>query len=304
MNAHNLAGRSIVITGASSGFGRGAALAFAQQGARLTLAARRGEVLGELVAELRTHGCEALSVPTDVGHAREMAQLAAVALENFGRIDVWVNNAGVGAIGPFERIPLEDHVKVIETNLLGTLYGTYYAYRQFLEQGAGTLINIASELGAYTVPYYASYAAAKHGVVGLDEALQQEIEQAELENVHVCTLLPTAHDTPFFEHAGNYSGHATQPGRPLHDPQDVVDAIVRLALDPKNSEIVGADGAVKVLVKRMLPGVARKMAAKQMHKVQIEDAPPAADTAGAVQRPVPHGTGVRATRDEHTERAT
>lgn len=86
--------------------------------------------------------------------------------DRFGRIDIWINNAGVGALGRFETVPLDDHVKVIETDLMGTLYGSYFAYRQFLHQGDGVLINMASELGRHTAPYYASYTAAKHGVVG------------------------------------------------------------------------------------------------------------------------------------------
>jgi short-subunit dehydrogenase len=296
MKSRTLEGQIVVITGASSGFGKGAALAFAREGALLALAARRGEVLEELAAELEAAGTDALSVPTDVSHEREVEELARLTVAKYGRIDVWVNNAGVGAIGPFERVPLADHVKVIETDLLGTLYGTYFAYRQFLEQGSGVLINVASELGRHTVPYYASYAAAKHGVVGLDDALQQEIEQRELANVHVCTLLPTAHDTPFFDHAANYTGRETQAPKPLHDPHDVVETILRLARNPKDTEIAGGDGAIKVLLKSLAPGIAKKMGAKQMHKTQIEDAPLAADTGGAVRAPMEEGTNVSAGR--------
>ncbi len=293
MKDRALKGKVVVITGASSGFGKGAALAFAENGANVVLAARRGDLLEELARECQGFGAKALAMQTDVSRREEVERLAEAATRTMGRIDVWINDAGVGALGRFERIPLDVHEHVIRTNLLGTLYGSYFAYRQFLRQGAGTLINIASELGGHTVPYYASYAATKHAVVGLSDSLRQEIEQNKLKGVHVCVVLPAAHDTPFFDHAANYTGHEVQPPRPLHDPQDVVETLVRLASDPEDREVVGADGVVKILMKHLAPALEEKMAAKYMHRTQMEKAPPAGDTPGAVAAPMPQGTGVR-----------
>jgi short-subunit dehydrogenase len=169
-------------------------------------------------------------------------------------------------------------------------------YRQFLAQGSGILINVASELGRHTVPYYASYAAAKHGVVGLSDALRQELAQNGMDAVHVCLVMPTAHDTPFFDHAANYTGHEVQAPRPLHDPQDVVETLVRLAEDPKDREIVGGDGVIKILLKSVAPRLEERMAARQMHATQMEQAPPAGDSPGAVRTPIPQGTDVSAGR--------
>jgi short-subunit dehydrogenase len=281
-----------VITGASSGFGKGAALEFARQGARLVLAARRADVLEEVANECHAEGGDALACSTDVSSRADVEQLAEEALESFGRIDVWINNAGVGALGRFERVPLEVHEQVIATNLLGTLYGSYCAYRQFLRQGAGVLINIASELGFSTVPYYSSYAAAKHGVVGMSGSLRQEVKQNRIEGVHICTIMPTAHDTPFFDHAANYTGHEITPPKPLHDPQKVVDTIVRIAQNPEDKQIVGADGVAKLVMANLVPVAAEKIGAKQMHETQIEEPPPAEDSPGAVRTPIPEGTGV------------
>jgi short-subunit dehydrogenase len=300
MKSKDLGGKIVVITGASSGFGRGAALRFAREGALLALAARRGEVLEDLAVELEREGHDALAVPTDVSHEREVERLAEETVQKYGRIDVWINDAGVGAIGPFERIPLADHVKVIETNLLGTLYGTYFAYRQFIAQGEGTLINISSELGKHTVPYYSSYAAAKHGVVGLDESLRQEIEQLGRKGIHVCTVLPTAHDTPFFDHAANYTGRETRPPAPLHHPEGVVEAILHLARDPEDSKVVGFDGIAKILLHSVAPALSRKVSAKQMHATQMEQAPLAPNTGGAVQTPSSMGTDVSGGRREES----
>lgn len=288
----DLSQKVIVVTGASSGFGKGAALRFAAEGASLILAARREELLDDLARQCEAAGGQAVAVATDVSDEKDVERLAWRAVDHFGRIDIWVNDAGVGALGRFERIPLADHKQVIATNLLGTLYGSWYAYRQFLKQGGGTLINIASELGSHTVPYYSSYTAAKHGVVGLGDALRQEIDQGKLKGIHVCTVQPTAHDTPFFDHAANYTGHEVQAPKPLHDPENVVETIVRLARDPQDKEIVGGDGIVKILMKKVAPALSEKMGAKQMHKTQMEDPPPAGDSPGAVRAPMREGTEV------------
>jgi short-subunit dehydrogenase len=292
----SLRGKVVVITGASSGFGKGAALELAQEGAKLVLAARRGQLLEELATECRERGGEALACPTDVSKRAEVERLAQAALAAYGRIDVWVNDAGVGALGRFERIPLEVHEQVIGTDFLGTLYGSYCAYRQFLKQGAGILINIASELGYETVPYYTSYTAAKHAVLGLCGSLRQEVKQNQITGVHICAIMPTAHDTPFFDHAANYTGHEIMPPSPLHDPQNVVEAIVRLARDPEDKEVVGADGVVKLALAKVLPKVSEKLGAKQMHKTQMEKPPAAGDTPGAVRAPMREGAGVSAGR--------
>jgi short-subunit dehydrogenase len=304
MEDRSLAGRVIVITGASSGFGKGAALEFARHRTRLVLAARRGELIDDLALECRAKGSEAFAFATDVSLERDVEALAQSALRACGgRIDVWINNAGVGALGPFERIPLADHVQVIQTNLLGTLYGSYFAHQHFLERGEGILINIASELGRHTVPYYSSYTAAKHGVVGLSDALRQEIELKELEDIHVCTVMPTAHDTPFFDHAANYTGHRVEAPKPLHDPQDVIDAIVGLVRNPRDKQIVGGDGIVKVLLKNLAPGMSESLAARQVHRAQMVDAPPAPDSPGAVQAPTERGIGVSAGRRQKRRKA-
>ena len=298
---NTLMGKVIVITGASSGFGKGAALRFAGAGASVILAARRGRLLQELQAQCEDLGGSALAIPTDVSRMADVERLFEKTMEEFGRINVWLNDAGVGAIGPFEKVPLKGHHQVVMTDLMGTIYGSYFAYRQFLRQGSGILINIASELGRHSVPYYTSYTAAKHGVVGLSDSLRQELMASDIREIHVCTVMPTAHDTPFFDHAGNHTGRQVLAPDPLHDPENVVETLYRLVQDPKDREIVGRDGIVKILMKTIAPKLHDRRAARQMHEEQMEQQPPAPETSGAVFAPIPEGTGVSAGRNVSRE---
>jgi short-subunit dehydrogenase len=293
MDEQQLNGRVIVITGASSGFGRGAAVRFAQLGANLVLAARRDLQLDEVARECEGAGGKAVAVPTDVAREADMTRLAQAAIGEYGRIDVWVNNAGAGAVGRFEDVPLDDHIRVIETDLIGTLYGSYFAMQQFRRQGAGTLINVASVIGKIPSPYFASYAAAKHGVVGLSAALRQELMEDKVNDIHVCTVLPTSFDTPFFEHAAQYTGHEASPIPPTYDPKEVVDAIVGMATDPKDDVMVGTAAKVTNVLHHMFPGLVEKMMARQTHKAAFEDARPGENTSGSLHEPMPGGTTVR-----------
>jgi len=293
MGDRELNEKVVVITGASSGFGKGAAREFARNGASVVLAARRDQLLEDLAAECRSLGIQALSVPTDVSQHDEVENLWNVAHTQLERIDVWVNNAGVGALGRFEEIPIDDHVKVIETDLLGVVYGSYYAMRQFRAQGYGTLINVASVIGKVPSPYYASYAAAKHGVVGLSAVLRQELRENNIDTIRVSTIMPTSFDTPFFDHASNYSGHEVTPIPPVYEPEKVVDAIVRMATDPEDEISVGTAAKFSIFAHQVAPGMAEKMMGRNAHKEMMEKAPVADDREGAVHEPVQEGTELK-----------
>lgn len=289
----DLKGKVIVLTGASSGFGRGAAIQFAKRGATLVLAARREHLLEDLVKECENLGAKALAVPTDVSKSYDVELLAEAAIGRFKKIDIWVNDAGAGAIGRFTDIPLEDHIKVIEVDLVGTMVGSYHAMKQFEKQGHGTLINIASVLGKVPAPYYASYAAAKHDVVGLGAALRQELLAQNIDTIHVCTIMPMAMNTPFFEHSSNYTRHEATPVPPLDDAQKVIDEIVKMATSPRDEVPVGMTGGSNLLLHNVVPLVSEATMAALTHRAQMIDAPAASTTSGALQKPSNKGSGIR-----------
>jgi NADP-dependent 3-hydroxy acid dehydrogenase YdfG len=151
-----LPGAVVVITGASSGIGRATARHFARMGACLVLAARRHELLREVVHECERLGGRAMAVPTDVTDAEAVRRLADAAVEAFGGIDVWVNNAGAGVFGPFTEARIELHRQVVEINLLGTMHGAAAALPVFLRQGHGVLINNISMGGWAPTPFAAA----------------------------------------------------------------------------------------------------------------------------------------------------
>jgi NAD(P)-dependent dehydrogenase (short-subunit alcohol dehydrogenase family) len=137
----------VVITGASSGIGRATAHAFARRGAAVVLAARREDMLREVERECVELGGAALAVPTDVTKEDEVEALGRHAIERFGGIDVWFNNAGVGIFGRFEDLPSDAWRRVIETNVFGYMHGAKVAMRQFRRQGYGRLIQNGSIVG-------------------------------------------------------------------------------------------------------------------------------------------------------------
>lgn len=206
----DLAGTVVVITGASSGIGRAAALAFARQGACVVLAARRAELLEQVAGDCRALGAEAFAVPTDVTDAQAVQRLADKTEETFGPIDVWINNAGTGVFGPYQDADLALHRKTIEVNLLGSMHGAYAALPVFLRQGRGVLINNISLGGWAPTPFASAYTASKFGLRGFSASLRQEL--APHKDIHICGVFPAMIDTPGLDHGANVSGKQIDPG--------------------------------------------------------------------------------------------
>lgn len=252
----NLHGALVVLTGASSGIGRAAAQAFARQGARLVLAARDAEALAETADECRALGGEVLVVPTDVTHSDEVEALASAAAEfGQGRIDVWINNAGIGAVGAFDETPLDAHEQVMQTDLLGYLRGAHAVLPYFKQQQRGVLINTLSVGSWVAQPFAAAYSASKFGLRGLSQALRGEL--GPWPGVHICDVYPGIVDTPGFRDGGNYAGRSLQPPPPLIDPRQVANAMVSLALHPRHTTSVGATATLLRLANLLTPGFDR-----------------------------------------------
>ena len=281
-------GATAVITGASSGIGRAAALAFAREGANLVLAARRERLLREVAVGCKALGVSAVVVPTDVTDAEAVEELARRAVAESGSLEVWVNNAGVSALGRLDEVPLEAIRRVVDTNLLGYVHGARAAIPRFRERGSGVLVNNASVLGHTGGPYVAAYAMTKFAIRGLTESLRQELRA--LPDVHVCTVSPGSIDTPFFQHVANFTGRAPKALRPVVAPERVARAMVSLAKRPRRESIVGGSARTIALQRVLAPPLHERLFAKQIENDHFQDRP-AGPTFGNLFEPMEEGAG-------------
>jgi short-subunit dehydrogenase len=289
-DVRSVAGRTYVIVGASSGFGRGAAVELGRRGANVVVAARRADLLEEVAAEVRRAGGQALAVPTDIAAPDQVEALAQAAERRFGRIDVWMNIAGVGATGRFWDVPVADYSRIVDVNLKGVVYGSHVALRRFVAQRAGTLVNMGSVESQVPLAYHATYAATKAGVLSLGRSLNQEIRHAGLaRTVKVATVMPWAADTPFFQHTANYSGHADRMVL-MDGPEKIVRALVWVSLHPREELPVGWKARLADTVHHLLPDLTERIAAN-IHRAELAKGTPVAPTSGSVHTPMPEGRG-------------
>jgi short-subunit dehydrogenase len=270
----------VVITGASSGIGRASALRFASKGARLVLAARGTEALETLAKECRKRGGRAIAVPTDVTDAEAMKALASRAVEEFGRLDVWVNNAAVSVFGRFTETPLRDFQRVLDVNVSGYVHGARAALPQLKAQGSGVLINVSSIVGEIPQPYTAAYSMSKAATRALSVSLRSELRLDGLRGVSVCTVLPATIDTPFFQHAANYTGRRVVAMPPVYEAERVARAIVKLSGRPRREAVVGPTGRFLMLTHKVFPGTMEAVMAFQVDKTHLSRRRSASDFPG------------------------
>lgn len=187
-------GRVVAITGASSGIGEALALLLAAKGARLVLGARREERLRAVAEECRRRGGEAIAWRTDVTVPRDLELLCGAAVEQLGRLDALVNNAGRGHVEPLAKLPLERLREQMETNFFSAFHGVRAALPIMMAQGSGHLIFVSSVLQKRGIPYMAGYCAAKAAMGSMAESLRVELRGS---GIAVTTIVPGATATEF-----------------------------------------------------------------------------------------------------------
>lgn len=290
MAGADIANSTIVITGASSGFGRGTALKLASMGAQVVIAARRTEVLNDLAREIQANNGIAHVVTADVSNPDDIVKIAETAVSATGRIDVWINNVGVGALGYFWDIPIEDHARLIDVNLKGLIYGAHTALQQFRRQGYGTLVNIGSIDSEVPLAFQASYAASKAAVLSLSRSLNQELRLNGDNHIKVATIMPWAVDTPWWTHAANYTGHEPRMAA-MDDPSLVIDTIVDACTNPKEEAPVGWKAQASNASHHLFPDLTERLSGNIADK-EIQKADPLQPHKGALFEPMADGTGV------------
>lgn len=283
----------IVVTGASSGIGLATALMAADRGAKVVLVARSGGTLATIRRGIEESGGQAAVATADVGDRDALEQAASIAIERFGRIDTWVNNAGVSIYGRLDEVREEDNRRLFETNFWGTVNGSLVALPYLGRQG-GALVNVGSEVSDAVIPLQGMYSASKHAVKGFTDALRVELELLDGAPVEVVLIQPTAVDTPYPEHAANYMDREPKLPTPMIQPEQVAEAILDAAAHGGRDVKVGAMSKMNTLTAKLAPALGDRMAAKQADRQQ-RDEPASRPRAGALHR---------ASEDGHTHGRT
>lgn len=283
----------VVVTGASSGIGRATALQFAARGCRVAVAARRAGALRDVATQCEGLAGEgrALVVPTDVTVERDLTHLVDEVLGAWGRVDVWVNNAGTTLFGRLDEGPWVAHRQVLETNLLAPMFVARLLLPRFRTEGHGTLINVGSVLSQVGQAFVPSYAISKFGLRGLSEALRSEV--ADVPRIHVCTVLPYAVDTPHFQEGANVIGRRAWAMPPVQSPEDVARAIVDVAARPRRQVYVPWYVPAGLVLHWLWPRPTERLlrhALETFHMVGTERATPGALFEPVRTPPRVHGT--------------
>jgi NAD(P)-dependent dehydrogenase (short-subunit alcohol dehydrogenase family) len=251
---HSFGGKVVLVTGGSSGIGRGTALRLAGLGARVAVAARSLVALDEVVSEADNLGASAVALPTDVTNPDQCRAAVEATVTRFGRLDVLVCSAGVSMRANFEGSDLDAMRRVMDVNFFGTLYATYFALPH-VKNSRGSLVAISSLTGKRGVPSYALYGASKFAVQGLYESLRLELAG---DGVHVGVVSPGFVDTPLRERVLGADGkpweHAPPPPFHIWPLEKCVNRVVRLIAKRRSEALLPAYVGPLLLLDQSLGG--------------------------------------------------
>jgi uncharacterized protein len=258
MSAH-FQDKVVVVTGASSGIGRETALTFARAGARVVLAARSEGKLHTLIDAHPDLHDRLLAVPTDVTKQEDVERLFNKVIVQFNRVDILINNAGIGLRAPVAEIRFEDAQRVMDVNFFGALRCIQAALPLMKKQKPihpraprGQIVNVGSVLSAVATPNNGLYSASKFALRALSDSLRIELKP---DTIDVILIMPGYTDTPFFDHLIRYGGPPRVASIKGQHPSKVAGAILRACIHRKREVVLTAPGIIGVLMKRWLPGV-------------------------------------------------
>jgi short-subunit dehydrogenase len=277
----------VLITGASSGIGRATALAFAAQGARLVLASRSWHALAEVERDCRARGGQVLVVPTDIADPAAVEQLARLAVQRFGQIDVWVEAVAVGVAGPLGSESVDEIRRLVDTNVFGTALCARAALATFRAQDNGVLVLVGSLLSLLPNPLVPLYSMTKFAMRGLALNLQQAV--AGHPRIRVCLVLPGPVDTPFFRRAANHTGRQLRAIPPAYAPERLAATILACARRPRRQVTTGVVAHLALAAHRIAPRTTEAFVARWSATFLTRPAA-AAPGSGSLFDPPPTGT--------------
>jgi short-subunit dehydrogenase len=262
--ARMLRGAVAVVTGASSGIGAATAVACGRAGMRIALAARRADRLEEVAGRVRAAGGEARVVPVDVTDEAAVGELIDGTVAAWGRLDVLVNNAGIGLLAAVHQTTTRDFERLMRVNFFGALHGVQAALPHMRRQGGGHIVNVASVVGKRASPFRAAYVASKFALVGLSEALRMELAR---EGIHVTCVCPIGTETEFF---GAEDKRLGVPGRrgPIQSADHVARGIVRALRRPRPEVHPYWPARALVLMNAVAPGAVDRLLMSLSHRAR------------------------------------
>jgi len=244
----------VVITGASAGVGRAAARKFARHGARIGLLARGTDGLNAARREVEELGSGALIVPTDVASADQVESAAAQIEAEFGRIDIWINNATTSVFSAIKQMTAAEFRRVTEVTYLGYVYGTLAALKRMLPRDRGVIVQVGSALAYRGIPLQSAYCAAKHAVQGFCDSLRCELLHDQSGVCLTMVQLP-ALNTQQFGWVKSRLPRKAQPVPPIFQPEVAAEAIYFAAHNPRREFYVGAPSVVVITANKFAPGL-------------------------------------------------
>ena len=293
----------VVITGASGGVGRAVAHAFARPGAAIALLARGARGLQSARREVEAAGAECLIFEVDVADEAQVEQAAARIEAEWGRIDVWVNNAMATIFGPVSSLTGEQIKRATEVTYLGAVYGTLSALKRMRARGQGVIVQVGSALSYRAIPLQAPYCAAKHALRGFTDALRCELmhdgSKVRLAMVHL-----SAFNTPQFDWALNLVGKRPMPVPPIFQPELAAEAIVWAARNPRREVFVGWPSVKAVFGNKLAPGFADRQLAKMGYSGQITPEPLPASACANLYEPCDIDPGAHGRFDGQSKRTS
>ncbi len=253
--------QSVIITGASSGIGKELALRYAKEGAWLTLAARNEEKLEEVAESCRNAGGKAVAVPTDVSDADQCERLIDICVNDYGKIDVLVNNAGITMWSYFDKVKdLSVLEKVMQVNYFGSVYCTHYAL-PLLKESKGRIVGVSSLTGKTGIPTRSGYGASKHAMAGFFDTLRIELKKT---GVSVTMIYPGFVSTEVRERAMGGDGKPIKKSpvkeNKVMTVEKCVDLMISAIASRKRELVMTFRGKLGMWLKLILPGLVDRIA--------------------------------------------